>query len=157
MRETPTIFVSVPISSFSAEHNASRFQGRVSALLRSLRQVFPAAEIYCVTEEIMRKGKYSPPRDATRKDLDALERADIVLFIYPIAVPTSALIELGYAIARHKPIVCVTPSLKTLPFIAQSFHELLPNYHLVEADIFEEESTTLIHAALQGAGRDMEG
>ena len=151
MREAPTIFVSVPVSSLSAEHNASQFGRRLSELLSSIRQGFPEAEIYCAAEEIMRTGKYSTPRDATKKDLEALEQAKLILFLYPIAVPTSALIELGYAIAQHKKIVCVTPSVKTLPFIAQSLHELLPNYHLVEADIFDETSAPLVLSSLRNA------
>lgn len=151
MRSAPTIFVSVPVSSFAAKHFALRFQECLSSLLYSLRQSIPDAEIYCAAEETMRTGKYSSPREATIKDFGVLERSHLVLFIYPDSVPTSALIELGYAIARQKFIVCVTPALKTLPFMAQSFHELLPNYRLLEANILEEGAIPLILSALQNS------
>ncbi|MCK9388529.1 MAG: nucleoside 2-deoxyribosyltransferase domain-containing protein [Sulfuritalea sp.] len=148
MNKMPTIFVSVPISSFSAKRDATRFKRWVLSLLRGLAEHVPDVQVYCAAQQVIRTGVYSTPDDATRTDLGELNRADVVLFVYPIAVPTSALIELGYAIARQKTIICVTSSLKTLPFMAQSFHRLLPHFHLLEGDIFHKDTVPLIEAAL---------
>jgi len=57
------------------------------------------------------------------------------LFIlhYPKQVPTSALIELGFALAYKKRILIIASHISTLPFLAQGIPLYCPNSVIIES------------------------
>jgi hypothetical protein len=134
------LFVSAPISSFSDVAESARFGASLDALLVGLRSRLPAHSVYCAVETVKRRGYFDTPVSATTTDLDALQASTHLLFLYPTRVPTSALIELGYAIALRMPVVAVTGTRASLPFMAQAFDEILPNFVLLELDLLNAES-----------------
>jgi hypothetical protein len=136
MNDHSTLFVSVPISSFSEPKAALTFEQITLRLLHGLRSRLNKWQIYCAAEAVNKRGGYESPAKATQDDLAALSRATHFLLLYPAKVPTSALIELGFAIARGLPIVTVTNSRSTLPFMAQGLDSFHRSFSIIESDMF---------------------
>lgn len=62
---------------------------------------------------------YASPEESAITDLNAIENATHFILFYPYKTSTSALIELGYALALRKKILIAVPDLKELPYLAQ--------------------------------------
>ncbi len=144
MNDRPYLFVSVPISSFSDTDSSHAFEQFITHVLRRLRLRLPLWHIYCAAEAVRKRGGFETPEIATKDDLAALYQATHFLLFYPVRVPTSALIELGIAVARDIPIVTVSANRSTLPFMAQAFDKTLRSFSMLELD-FSDNAT---HASI---------
>jgi hypothetical protein len=78
------------------------------------------------------KHDHQAPKVAAKIDFDALNKSRNFLLIYPEKLPTSALIELGYALAGNKNIIMCSDNIHTLPFLARGFNETFKNVSFIE-------------------------
>lgn len=78
------------------------------------------------------KHEHQAPKVAAKIDFDALDKSRNFLLVYPEKLPTSALIELGYALATSKNIVMCSDDIHTLPFLARGFNETFENVNFIE-------------------------
>lgn len=152
MLKPDSIFLSIPISSFPDGEDLEKFKDAVFCLLRRLRSSNNKLKVYCALEHMPTSGIYNDPTHGTKSDLAELDSAKVIIFIYPKKTPTSALIELGYAIAKKKKIMCITPSREMLPYMSQCFDSLYDNFELLEADIFNMKTLDLIDSRLSKRG-----
>ncbi len=81
--------------------------------------------------------EYQPPEIAAREDFNAIEKCRNFLFYYPEKVPTSALIELGYALRDRDNILICSKDKHTLPFLARGLGGLSENVKLIECDTID--------------------
>ncbi len=78
------------------------------------------------------KHEHQAPKVAAKIDFTALDKSRNFLLIYPEKLPTSALIELGYALAAGKNIIMCSDDIHTLPFLARGFNENFKNVTFIE-------------------------
>jgi len=152
MLKENSLFLSIPISSFPDVEDMKKFKDAMFCLLRQLRSSNNKLKVYCALEHMPTNGIYNNPTHGTKSDLAELDSAKVIIFIYPKKTPTSALIELGYAIAKKKKIMCVTPSREMLPYMLQCFDSLYENFELLEADVFNTKTLDLIVSSLSKRG-----
>jgi hypothetical protein len=81
--------------------------------------------------------KINPP-EAASEDFMAIENSKNFLFFYPKAVPTSALMELGYAIRDKKNILIISTDANCLPFLAKGIGEIHENIRTLLMDDFSD-------------------
>lgn len=77
---------------------------------------------------------YQPADIAAKEDFTAIENCRNFLLYYPEAVPTSALIELGYALRDRDNIVIATKNKKVLPFLARGLSDINENVRVIECN-----------------------
>lgn len=125
------VFVSTPMSAFPDTTKFADFRGSVLVLLRALRRQIFVDSVYCALERTDSPAAFTSPRIAAEQDLYTLRRSHALVFIYPVRTPTSALIELGYAIAMKWPIIVCTPSRESLPFMVREIDHIETNVKMV--------------------------
>lgn len=132
MKNNIYIFISTPISGFSSASDYSKFREWFVCNLNQLRNANPCVNIYCAAEHVDSHKHMGKPFESTRQDIVALDRSQGFILFYPEKIASSALIELGYALAKNTPILIVTPSKSVIPFMATAFDELYSNVKTLE-------------------------
>lgn len=80
--------------------------------------------IFCAALDVYENGEFDSPTESISKDLYGISNCDCFVFVYPQKIASSALIELGYALALKKPILMVAQSYDDLPFMAKGLADL---------------------------------
>lgn len=113
-RNSLDVFVASPMASVDDVAFATT-RGVVLAILAAIRAAGGTA--FSAIERIATKLEFDAPNVAVMDDLDALDRARSLVLFYPAPVATSALVEVGYALAREKTIVLLAPQRDVLPYV----------------------------------------
>lgn len=129
------IFISFPIAAVPdaiKRKNINDFANEIEEKFKTIgyKKIFNASLHFSNNHD------HQPPKVAAKIDFEALDKSKNFLLIYPEKLPTSALIELGYAIAANKNIVMCSDNVHTLPFLARGFNEAFENICFVEYDNF---------------------
>ncbi|MEQ1765963.1 MAG: hypothetical protein ABL859_00920, partial [Methylotenera sp.] len=93
---------------------------------RIVRGKMEGCDTFCVAMEISSVNKNETPEVSAERDFLAIDNCSAFILLYPRPVPSSALVELGYAIALNKPILIVAPSKSTVPFIVKGLINCRP-------------------------------
>lgn len=123
------VFLATPISTFREQDDFLKYRRSVVKLVSILRKEH---SITCEIDEIGGKGSYDSPVESFTKDFSAIKSSDCFILHYPNPSPTSALIELGFAIALEKKVIIVTPDKQQLPYLVQSIEKVGTNYSVIE-------------------------
>ena len=110
------LFLSTPISNFKTSSELNEYKSSVLELISILREKF---SVCSEIETINSKNDYDTPEKSITDDLNAIKKCDWFILHYPSQTPTSALIELGFAIALEKKIIIIPPEVSILPYLAQ--------------------------------------
>lgn len=130
------IFLSTPISCFSDKTELSNYKQSIFMLLSAMKKKYTVcAEIETITD----KTDYDSPDKSISTDLQSIMICDTFILHYPTRVPSSALIELGFAIAFNKKILIITPSIETLPYLALGIPSINKNSMILECDYFDKD------------------
>ena len=130
------IFLSTPISSFESLAALNAYRAEVLGLIVALR------EKHAVCAEIERFAMdpaFDTPEKSIADDLKSVRESDLFIMHYPICVPTSALIELGFAIAEDKKIIIIAPQIKALPYLVQEVPKFKTSAAVIEKAVLDEE------------------
>ena len=76
--------------------------------------------------------KYPPPAEAAELDFRAIENSKNFILFYPHQTPTSAILELGYALRDEDNILILTPNIQILPFLARGLNEISDKVRILE-------------------------
>lgn len=125
------LFIATPISSLSNPEEYEAYRKTVTQLVSTLRKEHV---VNCEIDEIESETQYDSPKDSFNKDYSAISNCDAFILHYPSPSPTSALIELGFAIALNKMIIIITPNRSNLPYLVQTLDEVGKNYCIVESN-----------------------
>ncbi|MEI9808169.1 MAG: hypothetical protein WDO16_09990 [Bacteroidota bacterium] len=101
-----------------ADEDLKKRREEVLATIEELHQL-QYKRIFYAAEQMKKADEFDDPAKAAREDLKAILESNNFIFLYPEKMPTSALIELGYALAEKKSIMIMTPDRKLLPYLAQ--------------------------------------
>lgn len=122
------IFLSTPISAFSANQDYTEYRQQVLNFISVLRE---KNIVYSEIEGISKLNYYDKPSDALSKDLDIIEKSEVFVIHHPFRMQTSALMELGYAIALNKRIIIIG-NREDLPYLALGLPEKTSNALIID-------------------------
>lgn len=118
------IFISTPIAGFENEKIYLKYKKVLEEIGFGLQKEFGKNNIYAAFLDVSDFNSYDSPEKSAKVDLDHLVASDYFILFYPIKVATSALTELGYALALKKKILIITPNVHTLPYMVQGLTSL---------------------------------
>ena len=95
----------------------SRYYRGVAALIAGMRESWQLGDVYCAALALSGSDRAQAPAEAMRELWARIDRADMVVLLWPEPAATSALVEVGYALARGIPVVCFHQEKAALPFL----------------------------------------
>lgn len=96
------VFLSVPMAAFATDAQYQAFRADALKVVSGLRERCKL-RVYCALEKIVTTKKFETGGAAAQADLAALADSANLVMIYPARMPTSALFEAGFALARGLP------------------------------------------------------
>jgi len=120
----PTVFIATPISGFEDENEYGIFRRNIKTSIRRLsKKMIIISELINISDATA----YESPAMSVEIDLKNIENSSYFVLIYPRKTPTSALIELGYALAKKKKILILTKNQETLPYMLKKIDNVYSN------------------------------
>ncbi len=132
------LFVSTPISAFDDNDQYILFRNWLTGLLCKIQSKSYFDQIFCVADLVKDQNSLDDPKKSLISDLAELDNSTCFLLIYPKPTATSALIELGYALAHKKNILLVHPESTDLPFMACQMHKVYENVTKLQVKGFNQ-------------------
>lgn len=125
------IFVATPIAGFQDETQMAEYRKSLLPFFNSIKQHH---DVYAEIIRIRSQNDYDSPEDSAKIDFQLINKCDVFILHYPHKITTSALIELGYAIALNKKVIIVVDKLETLPFIGRGLPNVCDNVSTIFYD-----------------------
>lgn len=144
------LFIASPISAFDFDAEYIIFRDWIESVTSALQSTGTFTDIFCVANIVKSKSSLDDPIKSLQNDIGELESATDFLLIYPKSMATSALIELGYAMAKKKKILIVHPENVPLPFMASKLNCVFSNISTVSIHAFDHSSIELIVSCYEG-------
>lgn len=129
------IFIAAPISGFSSKYKYLNYRNGVLKMIEALRK---DCVVFSEIENFTKLDSYDEPGKSAIEDFNKILNSDVFILMHPSKMQTSALIELGYAIAHKKNIIIVSQK-KFLPFLTLGLCDVIDNVKLVETSKISEE------------------
>lgn len=126
-----SIFLSFAIAGNKTKKQREDLNSDIKKLETKLEEL-GYSPIFNASNYFSNEHEYQPPEIAAREDFNAIEKCKNFLLYYPEKVPTSALIELGYALRDRDNILICSKDKHTLPFLARGLSDLDTNFHFLE-------------------------
>jgi len=115
-RPSYDLFIAAPMNALDEEaYDAGR--DFVLELKKSLSTSYGLGRIYFAGTEATGRQAFTQEAAALRRDLEALRSSRLVVLIYPGKVVTSALVEIGYALALGLPCLLLVRDRDDLPYL----------------------------------------
>jgi hypothetical protein len=110
------LFIAAPMS---AVDEATYGEGRagILATIQRLETAHGFGAIYFAGAEIGGSASFTDRGEALRRDFAALRNANLFALIYPAKIVTSALVEVGYALALRLPCLLLVRDKQDLPYL----------------------------------------
>ncbi|KPF61851.1 hypothetical protein IP88_15345 [alpha proteobacterium AAP81b] len=142
------IFIAAPMSVLNAQDYRD-LQRTITELIARVKNIPSVDAVYFAGANIAAPAEFSDPTSAIAADMEALDRCDVFILYYSAPAATSALVELGYALARRKRVLIVAPDESILPFLIRNMTErpvtpLLPPVERIFSTDSKEVLTWLI-------------
>lgn len=100
--ESVRLFVASPIAGFDNNTAYLEYRNKVIHFIQQIQEQAQIVELYSALTSVSSQSEYDSPEEAAKQDLSALNNATHFILFYPQKVATSALIELGFALAQSK-------------------------------------------------------
>jgi len=145
-----SIFLASPISGFDSQDEFQLYREEIKNLINKIKSMNEVSEIFSAAVSINTIFDYDDSKTSVKMDLEKLNFSTHFILLYPKKIVTSALIELGYAIAKNKKILIVTTGSDVLPYMMKNIDEVLEG---IEICYFNDEEQALwdkIHHFIQG-------
>lgn len=113
------MFIATPIAGFGNENQMVDYKKSLMDFFSTLEQYH---DIYSEILRINGIDEYDSPELSVKLDFSAIDNSDVFILHYPKKIVTSALIELGYAIAKNKRVIIIVQNIELLPYLGQGLH-----------------------------------
>ena len=143
-----TLFVATPISALPSNEDYILFRDWVLMLNEKIINSGYFDKVFCIASKVKSQSSLNDPIQSLKGDIAELSEASDFLFIYPMETATSALIELGYALAKNKNIKIVHLRQASLPFMATKMDQVFDNIEKLEIDKLDSHSINKIMCAI---------
>lgn len=141
---TTSAFVATPISAFSSAQGLQRFKAWLMDTLSIVKRELPDCAVESEVLGIETPEEYDDPSVSAIEDFRAIDEASHFILVYPEPSASSALVELGYALARDKPSLVIAHSVEGLPSIIKSWCEQTDGIEFLQLGPAEETAAGLI-------------
>ena len=130
------LFIAAPMSALSGEAYAAG-RGDIVRIMERLSAVHDFGPIYFAGAAISGPEAFSGEAAALRRDLEALRRSRMFVLVYPSKTVTSALVEVGYAMALRLPCLLLVNAREDLPYLLKQAEsglasDILPPLRIAE-------------------------
>jgi len=126
------LFVSVPMAAYATEAEFQASRSAVFDVIRGTKKHCKFSDVFYAGSEIESPEDFESEDMSVVEDYDALARSKYFMLIYPQKIVTSALIELGWAMAHRKPIIIFVKNRADLPFLAKNADAVFANLRIYE-------------------------
>jgi hypothetical protein len=128
-------FIAAPMSSLDDVAYGLAREG-VLAIMDKLSGAHGFGSIYFAGAKISGPKAFTGEAEALRRDLQALRDSHFFILVYPGKIVTSALVEVGYALALRLPCILLVNDRADLPYLLKQAEtdragELLPPLRIV--------------------------
>ena len=121
------IFISTPIAGFSSEQEYENYRNKMLLYYEGISKKWGSDSVFAAFVEVNDFNNYDTPTKSARNDMDEIKCCDVFVLFYPRKTPTSALVELGAALALNKKIIMMSPGIDTLPYMVQGLPSAYPD------------------------------
>ena len=126
------LFVSAPMASFNTDGEFQASRNAVFDIVRNIKKQCKFDSVFYAGDEIESQKDFESEDLSVVEDYDACFRSKYFVLIYPLKIATSALIELGWAMALKKPIIIFAKNRVDLPFLARNADSVFSNLRIYE-------------------------
>ncbi|HSI65282.1 MAG TPA: hypothetical protein VLE43_19300 [Candidatus Saccharimonadia bacterium] len=147
------VFLSSPVSTFPNREVYLKFRRWIVNLCKGIEDLGDNYAVYCVARRIDDLNALDEPNEGVRQDLAAIAQSDVFVLIYPTPSATSALIELGFALAKEINVIVVSPEKEILPYMARHLDTIFPSRAMViECPMYSTAATNRVVTAVRELG-----
>ena len=139
------LFLSTPISCYTNQTEYVNYRNTILHFVRNLRLKF---EVYSEIEEIENLKQFDSPDESLLKDFSLINNCDCFILHYPKKLATSALVELGFALANNKKIIVITTSYSILPYLIQGIPQVFSGSIILVKNNLDDELASTISSIL---------
>jgi hypothetical protein len=118
------LFISMPMTSYTDSGAYEESRGLVLSVIGELDACHGKHNIYCDAQRIACIEDTDTEQDSAETDLDALRRSKHFLLIYPQKVPSSCMVEAGYALALGIPSTYLVCNQDDLPYMLREVDQV---------------------------------
>ena len=126
------LFVSAPMAAFETEEEFQSSRKAVMEVVSGIKKHCGFKDVFYAGAEIESPEGFESEDLSVVNDYDACFRSRYFMLIYPQKIASSALIELGWAMAHKKPTVIFTKKRDELPFLAKNADSVFRNVRIYE-------------------------
>jgi len=126
------LFVSAPMAAFETNQEFQSSRSAIVNMVRAMKKHCQFEDVFYAGQEIESKENFESEDLSVVENYDALFRSRYFIFIYPKKIATSALIELGWAMAHKKPIIIFAKKRDELPFLVKNADSVFANIRIYE-------------------------
>jgi len=125
------IFLAYPIAATENDVLRNEIGSLVNEVTNTLSNI-GVKNIFDAANQFKNDKDYEPPEIACKKDLNAIRSCRNFFFLFPAKLPSSAIMELGFALALNKRIAICTTSKDNLPFLLKGLSECFDHVNYIE-------------------------
>lgn len=128
------LFIAAPMSALQPTDYVGGREG-VLAVIDELTRVHGFAGVYFAGAAISQATEFTAEDEALRRDITALRHSRLFVLLYPRKLVTSALVEVGFALALGLPCLLLVNDKADLPYLLNQAEEAgglagLPPLHI---------------------------
>ena len=138
------IFLSTPISAFESDDDYKKFRLWLLNAIEEIEKNSNVESVFCVAQKVGSINSLDEPTESLKTDIEELESSSVFILFYPKKICTSALIELGFAVAKKINILIISPNRGILPFMASQMDRVYENVHFIQGDMDDKETLILL-------------
>lgn len=125
------IFFAVPMAAVPAQQYATH-QADAQRVVRTIRKECKLPRVFYPGEQIASPAEFDPPDVAVRRGLVAITKSRIFMMLYTHDVPSSVLVEAGFALALRIPSVYFVRKGLSLPFLLTAAQQAFPDVKMYD-------------------------
>lgn len=121
------VFIASPIAGFESKTDYKKYRLLIKNVIEKIKALEFIDNVFSEIVEINDIINYDSPQNSVLKDFYNILHSDFFILFYPQKVSSSALIELGYAIAERKKILILSPKKEILPYLVPGLDKVYNN------------------------------
>ena len=126
------LFVSVPMAAFDTTTEYEAFRSATLDCIRGIKNSCAFSDVFYAGQGLGSFEEFESEDLSVAQNYSALKNSSNFLLIYPKKLPTSALIELGWAMVMNKPIIIFSKGRDELPYLMKNADSIYKNIAIYE-------------------------
>lgn len=124
-----SVFLSSPMASLE-DDEYEQFQNQMCRIQATIKRECKSKQVFYPGQNIERVERFEGKQKAINKNFVKLKECEYLVVIYPEALTSSVLVEIGYAMALSKKIIVFVRERDNLPYILQEADKSIGNINV---------------------------